>query len=340
MKITKYLCLAFSFLLFSCDKVETGGTDNVNEDAISFTASITAVNNGATRLTTNNSWAGLTDNSIAVKIGDVVKKYTVSATGEMTSDAPFFWNEISAQDATVSAWYPYNEGVKPEVVVCADQSIAENFQKSDFLECETTISKENSVLTFTHAGAKIICEVILDEEVDASLNASKVMLSGFTGIADGEIITTNGAREALVAPQSVAANQVKVMIELSDGRYTEGDPDPVVREGTIEYPFKIEKGYYYTFNAIVYASEMTVVCTGSSAWTGDSSDVDAETPEVGPDAEGDSWEQNGEDADVDGETSTVSPGNGSDSEWTGSTDNVEAGTKDNQSDSESTEEQQ
>ena len=340
MKITKYLCLAFSFLLFSCDKVETGGTDNVNEDAISFTASITAVNNGATRLTTNNSWAGLTDNSIAVKIGDVVKKYTVSATGEMTSDAPFFWNEISAQDATVSAWYPYNEGVKPEVVVYADQSIAENFQKSDFLECETTISKENSVLTFTHAGAKIICKVELDEEVDASLNASKVMLSGFTGIADGEIITTNGAREAFVAPQSVAADQVKVMIELSDGRYTEGDPNPVVREGTIEDPFKIEKGYYYTFNATVYASKMTVVCTGSSDWTGDSSDVDAETPEVGPDAEGDSWEQNGEEANVDGETSTVSPGNGNGSAWTGSTDNVEAGTKDNQSDSESTEEQQ
>lgn len=338
MKITKYLCLAFSFLLFSCDKVETGGTDNVNEDAISFTASITAVNNGATRLTTNNSWAGLTDNSIAVKIGDVVKKYTVSATGEMTSDAPFFWNDISAQDATVSAWYPYNEGVKPEVVVCADQSIAENFQKSDFLECETTISKESSVLTFTHAGAKIICEVILDEEVDASLNASKVMLSGFTSIADGEIITTNGAREALVAPQSVAANQVKVMIELSDGRYTEGDPNPIVREGTIEYPFKIEKGYYYTFKATVKASEMTVVCTGSSAWTGDSSNVDAETPEVGTGAEGDSWEQNEEDANVNGETSTVSPGNGNDSEWTGSTENVEAGTKDNQSDSESTEE--
>lgn len=328
MKITKYLCLAFSFLLFSCDKVETGGTDNVNEDAISFTASITAVNNGATRLTTNNSWAGLTDNSIAVKIGDVVKKYTVSATGEMTSDAPFFWNEISAQDATVSAWYPYNEGVKPEVVVYADQSIAENFQKSDFLECETTISKENSVLTFTHAGAKIICEVILDEEVDASLNASKVMLSGFTGIADGEIITTNGAREALVAPQSVAANQVKVMIELSDGRYTEGDPDPVVREGTIKYPFEIKKGYYYTFKATVYASEMTVECTGATAWTGDSSDVSAESPSVGPDAEGDNWEQNGGDADVNGGTSTVSPGNGSDSEWgNGGTENVEAGTK-------------
>ena len=333
MKITKYLCLAFSFLLFSCDKVETGGTDNVNEDAISFTASITAVNNGATRLTTNNSWAGLTDNSIAVKIGDVVKKYTVSATGEMTSDAPFFWNEISAQDATVSAWYPYNEGVKPEVVVYADQSIAENFLKSDFLECETTISKENSVLTFTHAGAKIICKVELDTNLDESLNASKVMLSGFTGIADGNIITTNGAREALVAPQSVTANQIKVMIELSDGKYTEGDPDPIVREGTLESSFEIKKGYYYTFKATVYASKMTVVCTGSSDWTGDSSDVDAETPEVGPDAEGDSWEQNGEEANVDGETSTVSPGNGNDSAWTGSTEDVEAGTKDNQSES-------
>ena len=43
MKITKYLCLAFSLMLFSCNKIETDGKDNVNEDAISFTASITAV---------------------------------------------------------------------------------------------------------------------------------------------------------------------------------------------------------------------------------------------------------------------------------------------------------
>lgn len=328
MKITKYLCLAFSLMLFSCNKEEAGGTDNSNEYAISFTASITAVNNGATRLTTNNSWAGLTDNSIAVKIGESVKEYTISESGEMTSEAPFYWNEISTSDVTVSAWYPYNEGVKPVVVVCADQSVPENFQKSDFLECETTVSKENSALTFTHAGAKIICEVILDEEVDASLNASKVMLSGFTGVSDEGIITTNGAREALVAPQSVAANQVIVMIELSDGRYTEGYPNPVVREGTIKYPFEIKKGYYYTFKATVYASEMTVECTGATAWTGDSSDVSAESPSVGPDAEGDNWEQNGGDADVNGGTSTVSPGNGSDSEWgNGGTENVEAGTK-------------
>lgn len=72
---------------------------------------------------------------------------------------------------------------------------------------------------------------------------------------------------------------------------------------------------------------MTVVCTGSSAWTGDSSDVDAETPDVGPGVEGDNWEQNGEDTNVDGGTSTVSPGNGNGSAWTGSTDDVEAGTR-------------
>ena len=329
MKITKYLCLAFSFLLFSCDKEETSGTDNGNEDAISFTASITAVNNGATRLTTNNSWAGLTDNSIAVKIGESVKEYTISESGEMTSEAPFYWNEISTSDVTVSAWYPYNEGVKPEVVVCADQSVPENFQKSDFLECEMTVSKENPVLAFTHAGAKIICEVNLDLE-DASLNASKVMLSGLTGVDNGDVITTNGAREALVAPQTIEANQVKVVIELSDGKYT---------EGTIESPFEIKKGYYYTFEATVTASQMTIECKEISKWSGSSENAEAGASDVGPNADGGTWEQNGDGTDVvEGGSSTVSPENGSDaSGWTGSTEEVEAGTKDGQTGSESTE---
>lgn len=321
MKITKYLCLAFSLMLFSCNKVETDVKDNVNEDAISFTASITAVNNGATRLTTNNSWAGLTDNSIAVKIGESVKKYIISESGNMTSETPFFWSEILTPEVKVNAWYPYNEGVKPEVVVCADQSIAENFQKSDFLECEMTVSKDNPILTFTHAGAKIICEIVLDPSLDASLNASKIMLYGLSGVDKGTTVTTNGAREALVAPQIIPAGQTLIGIELSDGRYTEE------KQGELNQELIIEKGRYYILKATVYASEMTVVCTGYSAWNGESSDVAAESPNVGPNVEGDNWEQNGENTNVDGGTSTVSPGSGNDSAWTGSTDNVEAGIK-------------
>lgn len=323
--VRKYLYLILFPFLLSCSGEED--IQKQDNDEISFLAVTKKRKEVSSRSTVDNDWKGLSDNKIGVQINGQVKQYTVDETGIMKSETPFYWNDFTDTKLSVSAWYPYNDGAKPEVVVCADQSIAENFQKSDFLECDTTSSKDNPILTFTHAGAKIICEVILDEEVEASLNASKVMLSGFTGVDNGDIITTNGAREALVAPQSVVANQVKLMIELSEGRYTEGDPNPVVREGTIEYPFKIEKGYYYTFKATVYASKMTVVCTGSSAWTGDSSDVDAETPDVGPGVEGDNWEQNGEDTNVDGETSTVSPGNGNDSAWTGSADDVEAGTR-------------
>lgn len=327
MKITKYLCLAFSIFLFSCGDDEAGDTGTGNEGAMSFTAAITAhQEKAASRLTTNNSWAGLTDNSIAVQIGDAVKKYTVSDAGAMTSDNPFYWNEMAAADVAVSAWYPYNDGKKPEVIVCANQSIAENFQKSDFLECEMTVTKENPVLVFTHAGAKIICEVVLDTSLDASLNASRVMLYGLSGVDEGTTVTTNGAREALVAPQTIKAGSVLVGIELSDGRYTEQS-----KEGALEEDLVIEKGHYYILQATVCASEMKLVCTGSSVWGGTSSDIDAENPSVGSGVEGDGWEQNGEETGVEGGTSTVAPGNGdSGSTWGGGSENVDAGTKEEQ----------
>ena len=203
MKTTKYLCLALSLTFLSCGKEETGGTDTggVADGAMLFTASIKAPEQVNSRLTTNNSWVGISDNGIGVMIGETVRKYVVSETGEMTSETPFYWSDFSSPNVSVSAWYPYNDGVKPEVIVAADQSVVEveNFQKSDFLECNMDVTTESTALTFTHAGAKIISNVKLDPSFDASLNASKILLYNIAGVAEGTTIIANSLHEALVA---------------------------------------------------------------------------------------------------------------------------------------------
>lgn len=325
MKATKYLCLVCLLTLFACKKNEIIETDIVEEveTVLSFTASIKAQEEVDSRLTTNNSWVGISDNSIGVKIGDVVKKYSVSEVGNMTSETPFYWNEFSSSTVMVNAWYPYNDGVKPEVVVSADQSVIENFHNSDFLECEMEVSQENTALVFTHAGAKIICNVKLDSDVDASLNGSKVLLYNIAGVDEGTTIVTSASHEALVAPQVIPAGTVFVGVELNDGRYAE------IKEGALLSDLVIEKGYCYKLDITVNPTTVDIVSQGPVSWGGSSVDTGSDPEEENPgedddDTEqpGDDWEQSGDDSDVDGEVGTVNPGSGTNTDWSGNDSDV------------------
>lgn len=335
MRITKCLCLVISFLLFSCNKEETSNTDSDVSlgGALLFTAYIRPLPPVMSRVTTNNSWIGVADNGIGVKIGEDVRKYVVDEDGNTTSEVPFYWKDFSSSTVSVSAWYPYNDGVKPEMVVCSDQSVAENYQKSDFLECDTKVSTESTELIFTHAGAKIICNLILDSSIEASLDDARIFLYDMVGVNEGTTIIATAEHQALVVPQVIPANTKFIGVELGDGRYSE--------YGGLEAELVIEKGYIYPLDIIVSPVGVNIVPQDAIPWKGSSVEVESGSEVVDSDAEGDKWENNGENADIYGESSTVSPGNGSDSAWgDGGTENVEAGTKDNQSDSGTTEEQQ
>lgn len=124
--------LAVSFLLGACEKDENGGEQN--GDAVVFSGVIQKNQEvTASRILTSSSWAGLTDNRVAVRIGDVVKEYKVDEEGMMTSEQPFYWE--NATELTVDAWYPYNDGAYSEtVVVKSDQSDNNNFIASDCVE--------------------------------------------------------------------------------------------------------------------------------------------------------------------------------------------------------------
>lgn len=321
MKTTKYLCLALSLTLLSCGKEETGGTDTggVADGAMLFTASIKALEQVNSRLTTNNSWVGISDNGIGVMIGETVRKYVVSETGEMTSETPFYWSDFSSPNVSVSAWYPYNDGVKPEVIVAADQSVVENFQKSDFLECNMDVTTESTALTFTHAGAKIICNVKLDPSFDGSLNASRILLYNIAGVAEGTTIVTTSSHEALVAPQVIPAGTVLLGVELSDGRYTQ------MKEGTLTSDLVIEKGYCYPLDVTVYPTTVEIIPQAAISWGGSSVDIESGAEGVGPGVNGDDWNQSGDESDVDGEAGTVGPDGGTNPGWNGNGSDVTGG---------------
>ena len=321
MKTTKYLCLALSLTFLSCGKEETGGTDTggVADGAMLFTASIKAPEQVNSRLTTNNSWVGISDNGIGVMIGETVRKYVVSETGEMTSETPFYWSDFSSPNVSVSAWYPYNDGVKPEVIVAADQSVVENFQKSDFLECNMDVTTESTALTFTHAGAKIICNVKLDPNFDASLNASKILLYNIAGVAEGTTIVTTSSHEALVAPQTIPAKTVFLGVELSDGRYTQ------MKEGTLTADLVIEKGYCYPLDVTVYPTTVEIIPQAAISWGGSPVDIESGAEGVGPGVNGDDWNQSGDESDVDGEAGTVGPDGGTNPGWNGDSSDADVG---------------
>ena len=97
----------------------------------------------STRATVDGDWQGVT--SVALKMGDAVKEYTVTATDAdgyksatlSRENDPYYW--ISRNPITVSAWWPFNNAditQMPVVKVAEDQSKLANFQNSDFISAE------------------------------------------------------------------------------------------------------------------------------------------------------------------------------------------------------------
>lgn len=82
--------LCFLPLLVACKK------DQVQEEqnAMNFTAVIVpmASENEDSRVLPYDTWAGLSDRRVAVKVDGEIKAYSVDAEGNMTCEEPFFWN--------------------------------------------------------------------------------------------------------------------------------------------------------------------------------------------------------------------------------------------------------
>lgn len=206
----------------------------------------------STRASVDGDWQGVT--SVALKIGDAVKEYTVtttdadgykSATLSRKND-PYYWT--SRDPITVSAWWPFNNAditQMPAVKVAEDQSKLADFQKSDFISAENrTVEFNNPTLEFTHRTARVAIELKPGTGFTSVAGATVSLVSLSADNGNPTAIKTYNASgntyEALTAPQTVAAGKPFVKVELSGGTFYFRPQNNVVLEAGSRYKYTVK----------------------------------------------------------------------------------------------------
>ena len=204
----------------------------------------------STRATVDGDWDGVT--SVALSLGDETKEYNVTTTDAEKKTAtlsnnlsPFWWT--SRNDITVSAWCPYdptNISQMPAVVVKADQSTAKDFAASDFISAENqTVHFDNPILEFSHRTARITVNLREGAGIN-DLTGVKVYVTGLsTDGGNPSSISTyapgNDTYEALAAPQTVAAGEPFIQVDLNGGTFYFRPKNEVVLEANSRYTYTV-----------------------------------------------------------------------------------------------------
>lgn len=205
----------------------------------------------STRATVDGDWQGV--QTVALKMGDAVKEYTVTATdadgyktATLSSDTdPFWWT--SREDITVSAWWPLDKADitrMPAVKVAEDQSTLAAFQGSDFISAiDRTVEFNDPKLTFTHRTARVAIELKPGTgftSVDGA-TVSLVSLSADNGnpTAIQTYHASGNSYEALTAPQTVAKGEPFIRVELGGGTFYFRPKNDVVLEAGNRYKYTV-----------------------------------------------------------------------------------------------------
>ena len=204
----------------------------------------------STRATVDGDWQGVT--SVALKTGDAVKEYTVTASTDFKSatlsreNDPYYWT--SRDPITVSAWWPFNNAnitQMPAVKVAEDQSKLADFQNSDFISAENqTVKFDDPTLEFTHRTARMAIELKPGTGFTsvAGATVSLVSLSAYNGnpTAIKTYNASGNTYEALAAPQTVAAGNPFVRVELGGGTFYFRPQNNVVLEAGSRYKYTVK----------------------------------------------------------------------------------------------------
>ena len=204
----------------------------------------------STRASVDGDWQGVT--SVAIKMGDAVKEYTVTASTDFKSatlsreNDPYYWT--SRDPITVSAWWPFNNAditQMPAVKVAEDQSKLADFQNSDFISAENRkVEFNNPTLEFTHRTARVTIELKPGTGFTsvASATVSLVSLSADNGnpTAIKTYNASGNTYEALTAPQTVAAGKPFVKVELGSGTFYFRPQNNVVLEAGSRYKYTVK----------------------------------------------------------------------------------------------------
>lgn len=201
----------------------------------------------STRATVDGDWQGV--QTVALSVGGTVKEYDVTAsdadgykTATLSSDTdPFWWT--SREDITVSAWWPYGTTM-PDVVVKEDQSTKEGFEGSDFISAEAqTVQFDHPMLEFSHRTARITVLLKPGDGI-TSVAGADVSVTGL-GTDNGNPATIrtyapgNDTYEALAAPQTVAAGEPFIQVDLNGGTFYFRPKNEVVLEANSRYTYTV-----------------------------------------------------------------------------------------------------
>lgn len=204
----------------------------------------------STRATVDGDWQGV--QTVALKMGDAVKEYTVTPNSADNTKAtlscendPHYWT--SRDPITVSAWWPLDKADitrMPAVVVKADQSTAKDFAASDFISAENqTVHFDNPILEFSHRTARITVNLREGAGIN-DLTGVKVYVTGLsTDGGNPSSISTyapgNDTYEALAAPQTVAAGEPFIQVDLNGGTFYFRPKNEVVLEANSRYTYTV-----------------------------------------------------------------------------------------------------
>ena len=205
----------------------------------------------STRATVDGDWQGV--QTVALKMGDAVKEYTVTATDAdgyksatlSRTDDPHYWT--SRDPITVSAWWPIDKADitrMPAVKVAEDQSKLADFQNSDFISAENqTVKFDDPKLTFTHRTARVAIELKPGTGFTSVDGATVSLVSLSTDNGNPTAIQTYHASgnsyEALTAPQTVAKGEPFIRVELGGGTFYFRPKNDVVLEAGNRYKYTV-----------------------------------------------------------------------------------------------------
>ena len=243
--------------LAACTQDELAGDNRLPEGeypvvirATGLSVEATPLAAPSTRAAVDGDWQGVT--SVALKMGDAVKEYTVTASTDFKSatlsreNDPHYWT--SRDPITVSAWWPFNNAditQMPAVKVAEDQSKLADFQNSDFISAENRkVEFNNPTLEFTHRTARVTIELKPGTGFTSVAGATVSLVSLSADNGNPTAIKTYNASgntyEALTAPQTVAAGKPFVKVELGGGTFYFRPQNNVVLEAGSRYKYTVK----------------------------------------------------------------------------------------------------
>ena len=249
--------LALLFALAACTQNELADDSRLSKEEYPIVIHATGLSVEATpqaapstRATVDGDWQGV--QTVALKMGDVVKEYTVTPNSADNTKAtlsrkndPYYWT--SRDPITVSAWWPFNNAditQMPAVKVAEDQSKLADFQNSDFISAENRkVEFNNPTLEFTHRTARVTIELKPGTGFTSVAGATVSLVSLSADNGNPTAIKTYNASgntyEALTAPQTVVAGKPFIQVKLGSGTFYFRPQNNVVLEAGSRYKYTV-----------------------------------------------------------------------------------------------------